>query len=259
MTTTTHAATRRLDPRRAATTVAAVLFAAATALASFGLPSAILAWTTEGSELPSRTHYVVWGALAGIYLPVAALALLRRSALAPAQQLVAFLVAALGCAAFAADAENLEYVGWFSVPVVLLLLLQSARRALVSWPRPDRPTLAVALVAAGPALAYAVANVRLSAATPFTDTLHGGYLQAAILAVALVLGTGVAAGGAQGWQITAGCVTVAAAMLGAAGVLFPQDPSSVGRPGGVAVLVAATTLGALSVRRHSAARSGAAT
>lgn len=184
--------------------------------------------------------------MAGVYLPVAALALIRRAAVAPAQQLAAFLVAAVACVLFAAEPENLEYVGWFSVPVILLLLLQPARRGLLSFPRPDRATMSLAFLAAGPALAYAVANVRLSAATPFSDTLHGGYLQAAILAVGLVLATAVAAGGAPGWQIAAGCVLAAAAMLGVAGVLFPQDPSSVGRPGGLLVLVGAASLAGLS-------------
>lgn len=248
--TTANARSARFSPRRTSTSVVAVLFAAATALASFGLPSALTAWTTSGSELELRTHYVIWGALAGVYLPVAALALVRRSIVAPAQQLAVFVVAALACLGLAAEPENLLYVAAFTVPVVVLLLLHPDRFLLLSAERADRGILVLALVAAGPAVAYAIANARLSAATSHTDVLHGGYLQAAILAIALVLSTLVAAGGARGWQVTAAVVIVATLMLGSAGLLFPDDPSSVGQIGGAGCIVAAAALAVLSVRRH---------
>lgn len=248
--TTAEARPARFSLRRTATSVVAVLFAAATALASFGLPSALTAWTTSGSELELRTHYVIWGALAGVYLPVAALALVRRSSVAPAQQLGVFVLAALACVAFAAEPENLLYVAAFSAPVIVLLMLHPERSRVLSIERPDPGMLVLALVAAGPALAYAVANARLSAATNYTDELHGGYLQAAILALALVLSTAVAANGADGWQITATVIFVATLMLGIAGLLFPNDPSSVGSIGGAACVIAAAALGVLSVRRH---------
>ena len=255
MTTTTTVTTVDDVPaagrlRRAALAVAATLFAGATSLASFGLPSALTAWTTSGDELALRTHYVVWGALAGVLLPVAALGLVRRPGLAPARQLAAFAIAAVAGVLLAPEPENLEYVGWFTAPVLVLLALHPQRRRLLPTGRPDRAVLALAALATGPAGAYAVANARLSAGTPQEDPLHGGYLQAAILALALVLTTVAVAYGGSGRWLTAACVVVATAMLGVAGVLFPADPSSVGRPAGALLLIAAGALAALSARQR---------
>ncbi len=234
--------------RRLALPIAAVLFAFLTAIASFGLPSALTAWTASGDELASRTQYVVWGALAGVFLPGALLGLIRRPNLVPARQLAVFAVAAVVTVLLAFETENLEYVGWFTVPVLILLTLHPQRSRLVPSSSPHRGVLALALVATAPALVYAVTQARLSAATSSADTLHGGYLQAGVLALSLLLATGVSAYRDSGWRLTTGCVVVATTMLGVAGVLFPEDPSSVGRPGGAGLLVAAAALTALSVR-----------
>lgn len=237
----------------------AVILAAGTSLASFGLPSALTAWTTSGAELPLRTHYVIWGALAGIVVPVASVALTKRGwDIAPMQQLLVFAASAFVGLALAFEQENAAYVAGFTIPILMLYALHPNRSSIFQGPaRSDRWMLALAAVAALPAAAYAVANLRLSAATHYTHDLHGGYAHAGILALLLVASITVAARRRPGWQVAAWTTVAGGSMLGAAGVLYPADPSSVGRPGGIAVLVGAGILTALTVthdRRRGLAR-----
>lgn len=229
----------------------AILFAAGTALASFGLPSALTAWSTTGAELPLRTHYVVWGALAGVLVPVASGALVKRGwDVAPMQQLLAFVASAVVGLALAFDVENAAYIAAFTVPILLIFALHPDRsRILEVGERPDRWMLGLAAVAAVPATMYAVVNLRLSAATDYTHELHGGYAHAGILALLLVASMIVVAQGSAGWQVPAWTTVVGGSMLGAAGVLYPADPSSVGRPGGIGILIGSGMLAALTLTR----------
>lgn len=237
----------------------AVLFAAGTSLASFGLPSALTAWTTSGTELPLRTHYVIWGALAGIVVPAASVALTKRGwDIAPMQQLLAFVASAFIGLALAFERENALYIVGFTIPILMLYALHPNRSNIFRGPAlSDRWMLALAAAAAVPAAVYAVANLRLSAATHYTHDLHGGYAHAGILALLLVASIIVAARRRPGWQVTAWTTVVGGSMLGAAGVLYPADPSSIGRPGGVITIVGAAILATLTVthdRRRGLAR-----
>lgn len=237
--------------RRWAFPALALIYALVAGIASFGLPSALTAWFTEGSELPLRTHYVIWGALAGVFMPGAALALMRpERSIAAMQQLLAFVVAAVAGLVLAFETETATYIAMFALPIILLAALHPHRgRLLESGPRMDVPMLALAGVAAIPTGFYALANLRLSAATHFTDDLHGGYAQAGILALALLLSTVVAARGASGWQVPAWISAIGAAMLGLAGVLYPSDPSSLGAPAGAAVLIGSAIMVGLTLTR----------
>lgn len=238
----------RRDPRRVATVTIALLYAAGTAIASFGLPSLLTAWTTSGEEVAMRTHYVIWGLLAGVLIPVMALALLRRPLVAPAQQLAAFVVAAVVSLAFALEPENLRYTVIFAAPALVLVLLHPARRTLASAGSWDPLILAVAGIAAVPAGIYAYDNLRLSANTSYLDVMHGEYMHAGLLAITLVLSTAVAARRASGWGWVAGPTAFAAAVLGLAGLAFPGDPGSPGTTGGMIALALATLLVAASSR-----------
>lgn len=230
----------------------AMIVAVAVGLGSFGLPSALTAWFTEGTELPLRTQYVVWGALAGVLVPGASLALLRPAwRIAAMQQLLAFVaMAALGLG-LAFEAETARYVAVFSVPIVLLFSLHPDRSSVLLAPhRSDRLMFVVAALAAIPTGLYAVANLRLSAATVYTDDLHGGFAHAGILALALLASLLVAARGSTGWQVPAWITTICATMLGLAGSLYPNDASSPGRLGGASLLTGAAVVAALILSRE---------
>lgn len=229
----------------------AVLVAVAVGLGSFGLPSVLTAWFTEGAELPLRTQYVVWGALAGVLVPGASLALVRPAwRIAAMQQLLAFVaMAALGLG-LAFEAETARYVAAFSVPIMVLLALHPDRSSVLSATHRSDPWMfVVAALAAVPTGVYAVANLRLSAATVYTDDLHGGYAHAGILALALLASLFVAARGSTGWRVPAWITTVCATMLGMAGLLYPNDASSPGRLGGAGLLAGAILLTALILSR----------
>jgi hypothetical protein len=222
--------------RRIALSTVAVLFAAGAAIASFGLPSLLTAWTTSGDELAMRTHYVVWGLLAGVFIPMAVLPLVRRPSIAPGQQLIGFVAACAIALALAFEPENARYIAIFSAPAIVLVLLHPARRQLLTAGSWDRVMLVVAALAAVPAAVYAFDNLRLSAQTHYLDTMHGEYAHAGVLALALAFSALVAARRAAGWLWVVGSVGVCATVLGVAGLLFPEDPASVGTTGGAVAL-----------------------
>lgn len=229
----------------------AAVYALAIALGMFGLPSALTAWFVTDSELPLRTHFVVWGALAGVLLPAAALAIAIRPgrSQASAQQMGAVVIATVLGLAMSFEPENAGYAALLVLPALILIAMHPDRSRLLTWGRPDTPLLVLAVIGAVPAVSYAIVNLRASANTSYLDELHGGYAQAGILALLLVLSTAVAALGAPGWGVPAWSAVVATAMLGAAGVLYPSDPSSVGRPGGFGLLAAAVILAVLTITR----------
>jgi hypothetical protein len=217
----------------------------------FGLPSAVTAWFVTDSELPLRTHFVVWGALAGVLVPTAALVIAIRPSRsqASAQQMGAIVIAVALGLALSFEPENAGYAALLMVPALILIAMHPDRSRLLTRARPDTPILALAVIGAVPALSYAIVNLRASANTSYLDELHGGYAQAGILACLLVLSTAVAAFGAPGWRVPAWSSVVATAMLGTAGILYPSDPSSVGRPGGVGLIAAALALAVLTITR----------
>ena len=227
------------------------LYALAIALGMFGLPSALTAWFVTGSELPLRTHFVVWGALGGVLVPAAALLIAIRPdrSRAAAQQMGAIVVAAVLGLALSFEPENAGYAALLVVPAVVLMAMHPERSGMLRGHTPDAPLMGLALIGAVPASVYAFVYLRASANTSYLDELHGGYAQAGILAFLLVLSTLVAALGGRGWQVPAWSAVAAAAMLGTAGILYPSDPSSVGQVGGVGLVAAALVLAVLTLTR----------
>lgn len=235
--------------RLVALRVVAVLYALLVALASFGLPSLLTSWFTSGAEVALRTAYVVYGVLAGLLVPGLALALLvRRPPVAIWHGLAAVVAGTGGAMALAFERENLAY-GLVTVgpALVLLALHPGARRALRAAPV-DRATLVVALLTAGPVAWYAAEMAALSRATSYLDTMHGQYAQGAVLAFSLLLLTFVGALRQPGRRIVVGLVAASAALLGLAGLLFPDDPMSVGRTWGALALVAAAAYAVVGLR-----------
>jgi peptidoglycan/LPS O-acetylase OafA/YrhL len=239
MTVTQAPTVRTRSTARMARGTIAVLYAAGTALASFGLPSLLMAWTTSGDELDLRTMYVIWGLLAGVYIPLAVLPLVRRPLEALGQQLIGFVAASALALALAFEPENARYIAFFTVPAIALILLHPARRRLFTAGSWDRVMLAVAAVGAVPAAIWAVDNLRLSAETSYLDTMHGQYAQAGVLGLALAASAVVAARRSAGWMWVAGSTVFCTLVLGFAGLVFPEDPASLGTTGGVVALTLA--------------------
>ncbi|MGC5021391.1 hypothetical protein [Micromonospora sp. DT47] len=251
-TATTAHLTRRLGT--VAHGALAVLYAAFTGLASFGIPSLLTAWTTAGPELELRTAYVYWGVLAGLFIPVAALALLRRALVAPATMLLGLIVS-IGCTlAIALEPENAQYAAMTGIPALLLVLFHPQRGSLLQAGAAgmDRLLTGLVAVAAVPAVLLALDHARNSAATPYTDTMHGQYAQGSIIVLALLCSGAVTALRQSGWVVAAVVTVAGTALIGVAGIVFPNDLMSVGRPWGIAcVVLAACFAGAsLGARRR---------
>jgi hypothetical protein len=238
-------------PRRVVLATIAAVYVVGAALASWGIPSLLTAWTTSGDELALRTHYLLWGLLAGLLIPTAALPLVWRPRTAQFQQLCALVAASMFGVVLAFEPENIRYLAIFATPALLLVLLSPARRHLFragSW---DLPMLGVAVMISAPAVVYAVENLRLSAETASTADLHGGYAHAGVVAIALAGSAVVAARHAAGWRWAAGSTAAGTLLLGLAGLLFPHDPSSLGTTGGVVALLLTATFLAAAGRRTS--------
>lgn len=230
-------------PRRKEVVIGALAvgYAVLTALASFGLPSLLTAWGTSGDELELRTAYVVWGVLAGLFIPALALSLVRSKPAASAAALACLVVAALATLALAFEPENAGYLAVICGPAAVLWALHPRGRDVL---RPgvggvDRLALSVAAVMTLPGLWHAVTLARESAATSYLDTMHGQYAQGAVLSTALVLTALVSSLRQSGWRFTGCLAALAAAIVGLAGIVFPDDLMSVGRTWGALTVVSA--------------------
>jgi hypothetical protein len=219
--------------------VIAVAYALVTALASFGLPSLLTSWFTSGEELPLRTAYVVWGVLAGLLIPGLALSLLARSRIAIWRALAAVVAGTAIAMALAFEPENLSYAALIVGPAVLLLVLHPQARDALRPAGVDRLAVGTAAIMAIPAAWYGLDLAARSRASSYLDTMHGQYAQGAVLTFSLLLMSFVGALRQDGRRVVVALVSVSAAILGLAGIAFPDDPMSPGVAGGVVTLVAA--------------------
>ncbi len=228
--------------------IVAVGYALFAAVASFGLPSLFLSWSTTGDELPLRTAYVVWGVLAGVLIPGLALAVLRRPATAAVQGLVALVGAALVVGLVGFKVQHLEYLAAVALPAAALVALHPDGLRVLRGEGPLQPIpFVVVCVMAVPGCWFALDVALASRTTRVLDTpsgeytLHGQYAQAAVLALALVLAAAVGSIRQPGQIVVVALVSVSAAVVGVAGLLFPEDLLSVGSAWGAVTLGAAAT------------------
>jgi hypothetical protein len=215
----------------------------------FWLPSLALTDLVIGLAPASSTSSHAAGNLAygviGAVLIAPALASQVRAPewkIAPLQQ-IALVALALALAAFASGA----YIGIAGaavvlLPLVIVLALHPGRREVLRRPRrPSVPLLAVAIVAAVPALAYAWemgANGR--ADLPPEDSfayVPSLWSAAAAMAFATILVALLAALRPPGWRLSAWCVAVAAFLFGIGSIVNPDIAASGGRGWGAAAIV----------------------
>ncbi|HEX5532322.1 MAG TPA: hypothetical protein VFX33_01120 [Actinomycetales bacterium] len=248
--------TRVRSPRVLALRVIAVIYAVIAAIAMFGLPSLVFAWSTSGVELPLRTSYVIYGALVGVLVPGLALALLARPKPAVARSLLALLVAVLMAISIGFNPLHLVYVAVIALPAVLLFLLHPLNRWTFSRAEIDIPALAVVGAMAIPTAWYGVTMAINSRTTAWIDdahdlTVHGQYSQAAVFAFSLLLLGLVGSLRQCGRRIVAVLAAAAAVPVGIAGIVFPEDLMSPGVAGGAATIAAALVFAALALRPGS--------
>lgn len=140
----------------------------------------------------------------------------RRKVGALLMALAAVLAVALG--SIITGTFTVAGVAPFLVVILLLCVLHPSARALLRPSPVNLPMLALAGLAAGPWIAYAL-GLR-DAAGPVGDADHRSFVAAVALLVPLwaIIGTG----GRPGWAFPAGAAVLAAACVGFQSLLFPD-------------------------------------
>ena len=147
------------------------------------------------------------------------------------------------------------------VAVVVLGVLHPARAELLQLRRPlNLPLAILSLLAAGPAVVYAIAMLdlaRQAGPSCFLGQCAGGdrFAEMAALAIA-ILGTGIQAGTRpRGRRPNAWCVGIAAVTVGLASVALPDVPGAVGPIwGSLAVTWGIAFVAAAALQGHRAGR-----
>ncbi len=138
--------------------------------------------------------------------------------------------------------EPLSGAVLFLAATALLAALHPARRRFFRVDRhPSLLLAALALLAALRALPYAaamLAQARQAGQSCFLGRCAGGdrFAEMAALALALVAAALLAAVKPDGWRVTAWCVGVAATTVGAASLVWPDLPGSLGQADGLAAV-----------------------
>src|SRR3954467_8540492 len=222
--------------RTTALKAAALCVAFASLTINFGLIDFVDGFTGYVDQARNQVLDVGWGAVFGVILPVGLLSQLRRpeTRIAGIQQ-TALVSAALAIAGVAGRAEwYLALAGGVAVTSAVLLALHPARQTFLARGRRLEPRmLALAAVAAGPALVYAARTASaqrrdLPPADAVSNGLHHWTVMTALalLVPGLVL---LAAARTSGWRVPAVRASVAAAAWAISGLLGP--PSAAGSEG----------------------------
>jgi hypothetical protein len=235
------------------------LLGAFAGLLLFGLPLTVIGWFESSDGGVHRIHTLGWAALVGILLTVPALAQLRRPEhkIAAMQQIAAVVVAVI---------LGYTVAGDFALPNALVVLailglivaLHPARSEFFHAGRPSPPILGITLLAAIPLVLYALDQGELQrtlpAGEPHTEGEH--WADMAKLAFAIPLVALVASLRSPGARIAAWSVGAAAALIGTASIVYPDQASSLGR--GWGALALAVGLLFVAVAEWEARRSGTA-
>jgi len=221
--------------RRQAFTLWAALLVVLFGFIFFGLTSLVIAWFGDLEGVAGPVTEVGYGALVGVILTVGIASQLRHpeDRIAGLQQAALVIPALAAGSLLARDSQNVEELIFLVPALGVLWVLHPARGALVRPPTRISPRLAgIALLGAIPLVAYALAMG--TAAQELTGPPH--HVQRlswmAALAVAIELTALLAALRTPGWRIPTWSAAMAVMLFGAASVLFPYHPASVGSAGG---------------------------
>ncbi len=245
-TPTTAPALSASRPRRVVSRV--LLGLPALAVAASGGQLLVTGWTTDRGNGAHHVADLAWGAMEAVLLLVPLLVTLRQPSRRPAAllQAVAVVGALLVTMVLVAIPDPFTIV--FGTLVVVGVLLSPARLPRPAGADPVLAGLAV-LTAVGlaPYLLGAAADQR-AGADVHAELL--GYTGAVAWALALVAVLAVGSLRMAGWQVPALCAAVAAAVMGVASLIWPDDAASLGTAGGAALLTLAGAISLATVARR---------
>jgi hypothetical protein len=210
---------------RAFRIVAAVL---GVSLIVLSVPFAVIAITSNDATQTIHRYHATAGALASLILAAALLVLARRPASVSAMQLfVGGAVVSLAVGIVAGDLfTGLLFIGVVLAAVVLALYPYRAQ--VWRTARPRLALIAAAVVAAVPAIAYALTQASLQRhalpGDPHGDAHH--YSGVAVVAVALPATALIAGIGARGWRIVGWIAAAAFVAFGLSALAFADYMSA---------------------------------
>ena len=222
----------------------ALVIALASLTINFGVIDFVDGFTGYVDQARNQVLDVGWGAMFGVILPLGLLAQLRRPErrIAGIQQTAVVAIALAGAGALGAAWWYVALAGGLGCASAALIALHPARRTLLArGPRLDATMLALAAIAAVPALVYAwrMASAQrreLPPADAVSNGLHHWTVMAA-LALAVLLLVMLAAFRTAGWRIPAISASIAAGAWAISCLLAPADAAgSEGHAWGWAVL-----------------------
>lgn len=223
----------------------------ALAAAAFGGHLLVTGWATTRGGGAHHVQDLAWGALEGILLLVGLLAALGRPVRRPAvlAQVLAVIAALLVTMALTAQLDAFTLV--LTALVVTGVALSPARPLLTaSKPRVDVPTAVLAAAAAVALVPYAIVQAAEQRRDADVHAELIGYTGATAWALGTVTVLAVASLWLPGRRLVALSAAAAAAVVGLASVIWPDDASSLGAAGGAACLALAMSITALSFRRR---------
>jgi hypothetical protein len=232
------APTRRRSIRGAVFRLLLVLFALVWLTFGFGVIDFVSGFTSVDDRDPLSIGVLsaAYGAVAGIVLPAAFLALLHAPQRRPAavQQLAVVGIAFALAGAIGLDPLCLISVGMVGVMLVAVRALHPARPPLLPERRgTGRAVLAVTAVGAVPWLFYALTTAASSRGGVPPEEMAarpqaGGWAGATVLALVVVLLALLAATRTPGWRVPLYSAALAATAFGLVSLLHPVAPGSVG-------------------------------
>jgi len=198
----------------------------------FGLTVLVIGWFEKPFGVSTPVSELSHGALAGIIITVGLLVQLRSPArrIAGVQQAVLGILAFLITALIGSRQEPLQASLLFLAAVAILVVLHPARREFFKrGAGPTASLAAVCIVGAVPAVAYAI-NM-LVQARQFVGPPHHAdrFAEMAAAAIGIVLVGVLACLKTKGWRISAWSAGAASIVVGAASVVFPDAPGTVGQ------------------------------
>jgi hypothetical protein len=210
-----------------------------------------------------RFHEIAWGVIEGIILFAALAVQIRRRhrKVGHIQQVMAGAIALI--AVMVTGRMFDPFTGVFILLVGVLLFLHPARRDVFRTARSvDGKLTTLSLVAAVPLWAYAFNEISrhltAPAGDPHADPAH--YAGTAAAAIAIPLAGLVASFRTPGSRLSLWCTGLGAITLGAAGIVFPDQSSSIGIIWGTAAVTWGITfsmVGKLGTEPHLMASSSA--
>ncbi|MBV9577174.1 MAG: hypothetical protein JO057_01145 [Chloroflexi bacterium] len=242
--------------RSIAFTFFAGIFALASLLLLEGLTEGLLPWTTLGcpgcpDDVPynldlQRWHGAEHGALLGVLFAGALICLLwraRQKRLLLQFYVVGHVLLIAGLVPFrpasTPDSSMVHFVGGILVAVALLVGLYPARRDVFSFSgaAPSGRLLVAAGISALVLVPLAVVNLQRQLEGVGGDSAaQARWIEAAILAVVLVVAMLLTATRRPGWQTLGVLTSLAYVYLGVAALSIPDQPGSWGIVGGIAAL-----------------------